>query len=160
MANAQELSSTEYCRDMILMTEGILEVLLVNAEGIQHPHLIWKPTYYLIAECGAHVHRTKISSGKDDKAWWNEKFAFELQPSDFRNSTHLKIRIKKSGFFSQGTFAGETIIYLGGIFSEGLDRGSLEVEPAPYNVVLEDNTYRGQITLGLKFIANVCTNLK
>lgn len=72
-----------------LMTGGILEVLLVNAEGIQHPHLICislspsvfrynlhpkfmfvlaniivgKPTYYLIAECGAQVHRTKISSG-------------------------------------------------------------------------------------------------
>jgi hypothetical protein len=27
--------------------------------------------------------------------------------------------------------------------------------PAPYNVLLEDDTYKGEIKIGLKFIANV-----
>lgn len=46
-------------------------------------------------------------------------------------------------------------IHLGGIITEGSDSGFLEVKPAPYNVVLEDDTYKGQIKIGFKFIANV-----
>jgi hypothetical protein len=46
-------------------------------------------------------------------------------------------------------------IHLGGIITEGNDSGFLEVKPAPYNVVLEDDTYKGQIRIGFKFIANV-----
>ncbi|GKV53849.1 hypothetical protein SLEP1_g60362, partial [Rubroshorea leprosula] len=54
--------------------------------------------------------------------------------------------------FSNGGFVGETIIHLGGIISEGNYRGFIEVKPAPYNVVLEDDTYKGQIKIGFKFI--------
>ena len=38
---------------------------------------------------------------------------------------------------------------------EGNDKGFLEIRPTPYNVVLEDDTYKGEIKIGLKFIANV-----
>ncbi|KAE8055962.1 hypothetical protein FH972_012766 [Carpinus fangiana] len=46
-------------------------------------------------------------------------------------------------------------IHLGGIITEGNDSGFLEVKPAPYKVVLEDDTYEGLIQIGFKFIANV-----
>lgn len=43
-------------------------------------------------------------------------------------------------------------IHLGGIISEGYERGFIEVRPAPYNVVLEDDdTYKGEIKVGFKF---------
>lgn len=38
---------------------------------------------------------------------------------------------------------------------EGNDNGFLEVRPSPYNVVLEDDTYKGEIKIGLKFFPNV-----
>lgn len=38
---------------------------------------------------------------------------------------------------------------------EGNDKGFLEVRPTPYNVVLEDDTYEGEIKIGLKFFPNV-----
>ncbi|XP_021674637.2 uncharacterized protein LOC110660597 [Hevea brasiliensis] len=57
-------------------------------------------------------------------------------------------------FFTYGGFVGETIIYLGGIIADGIDKGILEVKPVPYNVVLEDDTYKGEIKIGLKFITN------
>ncbi|XVE73865.1 hypothetical protein DITRI_Ditri11bG0152600 [Diplodiscus trichospermus] len=56
-------------------------------------------------------------------------------------------------FFKDNGFVGETIINLGGIITEGTDRGFIEVRPAAYNVVLEDDTYKGQIKIGFKFIA-------
>lgn len=46
-------------------------------------------------------------------------------------------------------------IHLGGIITEGCERGFLEVKPTPYNVVLEDDTYKGQIKIGFKFISKV-----
>ncbi|KAM3698754.1 hypothetical protein ACJW30_06G213700 [Castanea mollissima] len=136
------------------MEGGILEIILVNAEGITHTNLVGTPAYYVIIECGTHVHRSKVSSGEDDKAWWNEKFTFEHPWSDWKRLTHLKFKIMNTEFLSDGGFVGETIIHLGGIITEGSDRAFLEVKPAPYNVVLEDDTYRGQIKIGFKFIAN------
>lgn len=46
-------------------------------------------------------------------------------------------------------------IYLKGIIVEGNYRGLLELNPVPFNVVLEDDTYKGQIKIGLKYIPNV-----
>lgn len=31
----------------------------------------------------------------------------------------------------------------------------MEVKPAPYNVVLDDDTFKGELKLGLRFIATV-----
>ncbi|KAM7276926.1 hypothetical protein ACFE04_018792 [Oxalis oulophora] len=41
---------------------------------------------------------------------------------------------------------------IGGIVSEGCELGHLEVKPSPYNVLLEDDTYKGQVKIGFKFI--------
>lgn len=46
-------------------------------------------------------------------------------------------------------------IFLGGVIEEGLERGSIEVKPTPYNVVLEDDTYKGQVILAINFTIKV-----
>jgi hypothetical protein len=48
-------------------------------------------------------------------------------------------------------------VYVGEIISEGSELEFLQMKPAPYNVVLEDGTYKGVLKLGLKFISSVCT---
>ncbi|KAJ6972296.1 hypothetical protein NC653_032769 [Populus alba x Populus x berolinensis] len=136
------------------MKRGILEVLLVHAKGMKHTNLIGPPVYHVIIQCGSHVHKSKASSGKDEKTWWNEKFRFDFPLADWKQLTHLKFRIMDQEFFTDGGFVGETIIYLGGIIDEGINRGVLEMMPAPYNVLLEDDTYKGEIKIGLKFITN------
>ncbi|OIV89414.1 hypothetical protein TanjilG_21908 [Lupinus angustifolius] len=119
------------------MKTGILEVLLVNAEGIQHRNLV----------------------GKQKKPRWNEKFIFDFSSLD-KNSTHLKCRIMTTKkHLTNGGFVGEAKVYIGGIISEGSDEGYIEIRPAAYNVVLEDDTYKGQIKIGFKFIANVRLDL-
>ena len=45
-------------------------------------------------------------------------------------------------------------IFLKGIIVEGKVKGIIEVKPAPYNVVLDDDTFKGQISIGLKYSAN------
>lgn len=46
-------------------------------------------------------------------------------------------------------------IFLKGIIVEGNYSGLTEIHPAPFNVVLEDDTYKGQMNVGLKLIPNV-----
>ncbi|KAK9910441.1 hypothetical protein M0R45_034402 [Rubus argutus] len=131
---------------------GTLEVLLVDAEDIRHTNVIGTPAYYVILECGNQVYRSKISSGEDEKVCWNEKFTFEF--SDWKHLTHLKLRIMDTEMFTVAGFVGEAMIHIGGIITEGKDRGFIEVKPAPYNVVLEDDTYKGEIKIGFRFVAN------
>ncbi|KAK3011253.1 hypothetical protein RJ639_010604 [Escallonia herrerae] len=166
------------------MKGGILEVFLVSAEGIRHTNLIGKPAYYVVIECGTQVRRSKVSAGfilakffirrlylglnylsilvtglngadNHEEVCWNEKYTFEVPFSELKNLTHLKFRILDKEYLSDGGFVGETIVYLEGIIMEGNDKGFIELRPAPYNVVLEDDTYKGQIKIGLKFMSNV-----
>ncbi|XP_050387357.1 elicitor-responsive protein 3 [Argentina anserina] len=131
---------------------GALEVLIVDAEDIRHTNVLGKPAYYAILECGTHVYRTKISSEEDEKVAWNEKFIFEY--SDWKHINHLKVRIMDTEMFTDGGFVGETMIHIGGIITEGKDSGFIEVKPSPYNVVLEDDTYKGEIKIGFRFVAS------
>ncbi|KAK9273463.1 hypothetical protein L1049_018273 [Liquidambar formosana] len=79
---------------------------------------------------------------------------FEFPLSEWENLTHLKFKIMDEELFRDSGFVGETIVHLGGIITEGTDRGLLEIIPAPYNVVLEDDTYKGEIKIGFKFMAS------
>ncbi|CAI0472175.1 unnamed protein product [Linum tenue] len=134
------------------MSKATLEILLVNASGIRRTNLIGKAYYYVIIECGDQQRITKLSSsGKDHKTCWNQKFRFEAPVIDWKRRTHLKLTILDTELFKDGEFVGETIIYLGGIVAEGKDREVVEMKPAPYNVVLHDGTFKGQIKLGIKF---------
>jgi hypothetical protein len=51
-------------------------------------------------------------------------------------------------------------VHVGEIISEGSEREFLQMKPAPYNVVLEDGTYRGVLKLGVKFISSVSARAK
>ncbi|KAL0464802.1 UNVERIFIED_CONTAM: phloem protein 2 [Sesamum latifolium] len=138
----------------------VLEVLLVSAEGIDHTNIVGSPTYHVIVQCGTQVCRSKTSSGNPDIIYWNEKFTFELPPSELETLSHLKLRIVNEEYFSDGEFVGETIIFLKGIIVESNYKGLVELSPAPFNVVLEDDTYKGQITIGLKFIPSAVLQMK
>ena len=46
-------------------------------------------------------------------------------------------------------------VHVGEIIREGGEREFLQMKPAPYNIVLEDGTYKGELKLGLKFLNNV-----
>ncbi|CAN1308833.1 Elicitor-responsive protein 3 [Linum perenne] len=131
--------------------KATLEILLVNASGIRRTSLIGTPYYYVIIEC-ANQHRiSKLSIGEHHKTSWNQKFRFELPLIDWKRMTHLKLTIMDTEHLKNGDCIGETIIYLGGIVAEGKNRGIVEMKPSPYNVVLEDGTFKGQVKIGIKF---------
>ncbi|XP_021748531.1 elicitor-responsive protein 3-like [Chenopodium quinoa] len=133
------------------MEGGILEVLVVNAEGIKPRNLFGKPAYYVVIQCGTEVRRSKATRGYHHEAFWNQKFEFDFSFSEWKNLTHLEISIMDDESFNDTGFVGRSMIFLGGIIAEGNDRGIVELHPSAYNVVHEDTTYEGEIKIGLKF---------
>ncbi|KAG2330982.1 hypothetical protein Bca52824_002162 [Brassica carinata] len=114
--------------------------------------VIGEPVYYVLLKCGTMEYRSKLSkAGDNDNALWNQKFVFDFPMSQWKKLTHIKIRIMDKELFKDGGFVGETIIDLKGIVTEGGDRGYMEVKPTPYNVVLDDDTFKGVLKLGFRF---------
>ncbi|CAN4099512.1 unnamed protein product [Withania somnifera] len=133
------------------MKGGLLEVFVGSARGLSNHNIIGNPLYYVIVECGSQSYRTKISSGNPKEILWNEKFKFELPTNNLEECKYLKLKIMDEEFFTAGGFAGETIINLKGIIMEGNTEKFIEVIPVAYNVVLEDDTYKGEIKVGIRF---------
>lgn len=136
------------------MEGGILEVLVVYAQGIKRRNFFGNPAYYVVIQCGTEVRRSKTTKGYHHEAFWNQKLEFEFPFSEWKNLTLLEISIMDDESCNDAGFVGRTIIFLGGIIAEGNDRGLIELSPSLYNVVLEDTTYKGQIKIGLKFKVN------
>ncbi|XP_074569546.1 16 kDa phloem protein 1 [Curcuma longa] len=137
------------------MKGGVLEVLLVSSEDLKHAHILGSSKYYVILRYGREVFTSKITQGNYKKVWWNEKFVFKLSPSEWKDVTKLRLSIMEKDKFHEDHFAGEATVYLRGVLKEGNQKGQIELKPAPYNVVLRDGTYKGEVKVGLKFISNV-----
>ncbi|RLN08238.1 hypothetical protein C2845_PM11G30980 [Panicum miliaceum] len=138
-------------------TRGVLELLLVSAEDLKHDHHHPRRSkrHYVTIECGGKIVSSKITQGRAKKIWWNEKFRFPLSDAECKELAKVTLTIMEIDKFAEDTPVGETKVHVGEIISEGGERKFLQVKPAPYNVVLEDGTYKGVLKLGIKFISSV-----
>ncbi|KAJ1280318.1 hypothetical protein BS78_04G222700 [Paspalum vaginatum] len=137
--------------------EGVLELLLVSAEGLKHAHHHPRRSkrHYVTIECGDKIVASKITQGRGKKIWWNEKFRFALSDAGSKELEKVTLTVMERDRFAEDTPVGETKVHVGEIVSEGSEREFLQMKPAPYNVVLEDGTYKGVLKLGIKFISSV-----
>ncbi|KAG0491639.1 hypothetical protein HPP92_005037 [Vanilla planifolia] len=135
------------------MSGGVLEVLLVSAEGLKHARLIGSSSQYVVIECGTHTSVTKFTGDEDGKTWWNEKVSFSLSSMEMKSLFKMKLSIMERSNITEDCPIGEATIHLLDFLREATGQGSVEVKPAPYKVVLKDKTYKGEIKVGLKFIS-------
>ncbi|KAM3226140.1 hypothetical protein ACQJBY_058679 [Aegilops geniculata] len=137
-------------------THGVLELLLVSAVGMKHAHHHLGPQrYYVTIQCGDELRTSKITRGKHRRIWWNEKFRFPLSPRECRELAKVTLKIMERDKFADDTLVGEIRVHVGEIIREGSEREFLQMRPAPYNIVLRDGTYKGELKLGLKFLSGV-----
>ncbi|XP_072147517.1 elicitor-responsive protein 1-like [Setaria viridis] len=111
--------------------------------------------HYVTIEWGGKIVSSKITQGRGKKIWWNEKFRFPLSDAECRDLEKVTLTIMEIDQFAEDTPVGETKVHVGEVISEGSEREFLQMKPAPYNVVLEDGTYKGVLKLGIKFISSV-----
>ncbi|XBH63552.1 hypothetical protein VPH35_117496 [Triticum aestivum] len=137
-------------------THGVLELLLVSAVGMKHAHHHLGPQrYYVTIQCADQLRASKITHGKHRRIWWNEKFRFPLSPRECRKLAKVTLKVMERDKFAEDTLVGEIRVHVGEIIREGSEREFLQMKPAPYNIVLRDGTYKGELKLGLKFLSGV-----
>ncbi|XP_021817070.1 elicitor-responsive protein 3-like [Prunus avium] len=123
------------------MPLGTLEVLLVDAKGLDNNDFLADMDPYVLLTLRTQEKKSNVVSGQGSAPEWNETFVFTV--SDDVSELHLKIMEKDN--FSADDFVGEATISLEPIFTEG------SIPPTAYNVVNQDKEYRGEIKVGLRF---------
>uniref|UniRef100_A0ACD5W3D9 Uncharacterized protein n=1 Tax=Avena sativa TaxID=4498 RepID=A0ACD5W3D9_AVESA len=84
---------------------------------------------------------------------WNEVFKFQISSTAANVQHKLVFRILDHDNFSSDDFLGEASINVTDLISIGVEKGTSELKPAKYSVVAADNSYHGEIRVGITFTA-------
>ncbi|CAI0476368.1 unnamed protein product [Linum tenue] len=122
------------------MPQGVLEVLLVSAKGLENTDFLNDMDPYVILTCRTHEQKSSVASGKGCEPEWNENFVFTVS----EGTSELCFKIMDSDAGTADDFVGDATIPLDAVFDEG------SVPPTSYNVV-KDGEYKGSIRVGLTF---------
>ncbi|XP_065864167.1 elicitor-responsive protein 3-like [Euphorbia lathyris] len=122
------------------MPEGILQVLLVAAKGLNTSDFLKKMDPYVTIICRTQEQKSTVASEKGCEAEWNETFLFSIS----EGATQIILKIMDSDRFTVDDFVGEATIPLATVFIEG------SVPPTTYKVVKEEE-YCGEIKVALNF---------
>uniref|UniRef100_I1JHZ2 C2 domain-containing protein n=1 Tax=Glycine max TaxID=3847 RepID=I1JHZ2_SOYBN len=82
---------------------------------------------------------------------WNEKFVFRVEYPGSGDQYKLNLRIMDKDVFSADDFVGQATIYVKDLLAEGAENGSAELRPHKYSVVRADQSYCGEIEVGITF---------
>ncbi|KAL1543503.1 elicitor-responsive protein 3-like isoform X1 [Salvia divinorum] len=122
------------------MPQGTLEVVLVDANGLEKTDFLSSTDAYVIIKCQDQEKTSKIASVEGSSPTWNETFMFAIS----RDVKELTIRVMDKDTLSADDFVGEVTIPLGPVFE------SERVPTAMYNIV-KDGTLCGGLNVSLKF---------
>ncbi|KAF5811657.1 putative C2 domain-containing protein [Helianthus annuus] len=124
------------------MPEGVLEVLLVSAKGLEDADLLCKMDPYVIITYRTQEKKSTVASGKGTTPEWNETFLFDVTSND---ATDLKVKIMDSdGGVGADDLVGHASIPLDALFRDG------DIPAKSYNI-MKDDAYCGEIRIGLNF---------
>ncbi|KAI3458692.1 hypothetical protein Pfo_015355 [Paulownia fortunei] len=155
------------------MKSGIMEVTVVGARGLKNTEFLGKIDPYVVIQYKDQEQKSttgrRITSksrmqcflclrGQGSSPEWNEKFKFkvEFEGGDEQHKLFLKILDRDN--FTEDDYLGQATIYLKELFEQGLENGKAELHTQKYRVVSSNQTYHGEIQVGITFTANVNTS--
>ncbi|KAK9910557.1 hypothetical protein M0R45_034514 [Rubus argutus] len=124
------------------MPRGTLEVVLVDARGLENNDFLAKISPYAVLTVKTQEKKSTVLSGKGSNPEWNESFLFTISDDEV-SELHLTIMDKDN--FSADDFVGEATIPLLPAFVKGT------VSPTTYNIVNKEKEFHGGVKLGLNF---------
>nr|GFC32659.1 hypothetical protein [Tanacetum cinerariifolium] len=128
------------------MPEGVLEVSLVSAKGLENTDVLLNMDPYVILTYRTQEKKSTVASGKGSNPEWKETFLFDVSSND---CMELRVKIMDSdGGVGVDDFVGHTSISLDTVFRDG------DIPAKSYNV-MKDDKYCGEIRIGLNFTAQV-----
>ncbi|CAM8962184.1 unnamed protein product [Rhodiola kirilowii] len=130
---------------------GILEVQLVEAKGLDDTDFLGDMDPYVLIQYKSQERKSSVARGDGAKPAWNEEFSFRIEYPGADDQYKLTLKIMDKDTFSADDFVGEATIYLKDLFELGFENGCSEQHPTRYRVITTDNTYCGELQVGLKF---------
>ncbi|RDX88438.1 Elicitor-responsive protein 3, partial [Mucuna pruriens] len=126
------------------MSQGSLEVFLVNAKGLNNTDFLGKMDPYVILICRTQEQKSNVATAQGSEPEWNENFVFNVS----EGVSDLKLKIMDKDSMTAHDLVGEATIPLAALFTEGT------IPPTSYNVV-KDGQFCGEIKVGLTFTPQV-----
>ncbi|XP_073126539.1 16 kDa phloem protein 1-like [Henckelia pumila] len=137
------------------MSIGIMDVTLVGARGLKNTDFLGKIDPYVLIQYKNQEQKSRTASGQGNAPLWNEKFRFKVEfPNKGKIEQHkLVLKIMDRDKFTRDDFLGQTTIYLKELFEMGMEDGKAELSTQKYRVVSANQTYRGEVSVGITFTA-------
>ncbi|XP_071708032.1 16 kDa phloem protein 1-like [Rutidosis leptorrhynchoides] len=139
------------------MTIGIMEVNLVDAHGLKKSDFLNKIDPYVLIQYRSQEHKSTIAKGQGSNHKWNEKFTFRVEYPGEDKQPKLVLKIMDHDTFSSDDNLGQTTIYLKELLELGVENGSAELHPQKFRVVDSNESYCGDIRVGVTFTPRVET---
>lgn len=128
-----------------------MEVLLVKAKGLQQTDIFARMDPYVLLQYKRQECKSGVVHEGGSSPVWNEKFVFRVEYPGSGDNYKLTLKIMDKDVFSSDDFVGQAIIYVKDLLEEGVENGSAELRPRKYSVVRADNSYYGEIEVGITF---------
>lgn len=155
------------------MTAGIMEVTVVGARDLKNTEFFGRMDPYVVIQYKNQEQKSTTGRSKTSKsrlrcciclrgqggrrAEWNEKFKFGVEfPEDQQQQQQQKLLLKimDNDNFTQHDYLGQATIYLNDFIEVGVEKGKAELPIQKYRIVSTDNTYHGEIQVGITFTIN------
>uniref|UniRef100_A0A2N9IQV5 C2 domain-containing protein n=1 Tax=Fagus sylvatica TaxID=28930 RepID=A0A2N9IQV5_FAGSY len=115
------------------MAIGTMEVLLVTAKGLGDTDFF----------------------GQGGSPVWNEKITFRVEYPGQSDQYKLILKIMDKDTYSTDDIIGQATIYVEDLLAVGVENGTAELHPRKYRVVRTDQSYCGEIEVGVTFTRKV-----
>ncbi|XP_057475210.1 16 kDa phloem protein 1-like isoform X1 [Actinidia eriantha] len=138
------------------MAIGIMEVVLVNAKGLRNTEFFGggiEP--YVLLQYKSQERKSSVIRGEGGSPVWNETFKFRVEYPGGDDQYKLILNVMDKDTFSADDFLGQAIIYLEDLLALGVEKGSAELHPSKYKLVSCDQSYCGEIQVGVTFTPKV-----
>ncbi|KAA8539469.1 hypothetical protein F0562_026161 [Nyssa sinensis] len=134
------------------MAIGIMEVMLMDARGLKDAEFFGGGVDpYVLIQYKSQERKSSVARGQGSNPEWNEKFSFKVEYPGADDQYKLILKIMDKDTFSADDFLGEATIYLKDLLAEGVENGSAELRASKHRVVYSDQTYCGEIRVGVTF---------
>ncbi|XP_057523760.1 16 kDa phloem protein 1 isoform X2 [Amaranthus tricolor] len=130
---------------------GILEVLVVSANGLSNADFLSKIDPYVVVQYKGQERKTHIARGQGNNPEWNQKMKFRAEYPGSGTDYNITLKLMDHDTFSKDDFLGRTTIHVGDLLAMGVEKGSYDLHPSKFRVIGHDKKYSGDIKVGVKF---------
>ncbi|KAG5064304.1 hypothetical protein JHK85_005487 [Glycine max] len=114
------------------MAIGFMEVQLVKAKGLHNADIF----------------------GQGTNPVWNEKFMFKVEYLGSGDKHKLIFKIMDQDLYTD-EFVGQATIHVKDLLAQGIENGGAKLQTLKYRVVRANNSYCGEIDVGVTFTPQV-----